>query len=161
MSGGDETIACPACKSRNRRKAFRCRECGETLPAGKIDHEQIRLRQFSNHPSHIEPDESFAPENSLTTVFLLFVMALAEWGIFRMFPGVGIFLAILTSPMVIRLARNIARGPPSEASLLNGICETIGSLFMGLSGAVMVFILVVITFFVICVSSLQLNTAHW
>lgn len=101
MSDDDKMIACPVCGTKNRAKAFRCRDCCEILPAGKIDHEQIRLRQFADHPAKIEPDESFASEIGMANALARVALVAVCVGFFLVYPGVGILIGILCLPFFL------------------------------------------------------------
>ena len=102
MTPSDDMIACPVCGVKSGAKAFRCRECGELLPAGKIDHDKVRRRVWRDPPPPIEPEPSQSAQFSLATLMLLITLASICMALSREYRGLGIFVAVASVPPFLR-----------------------------------------------------------
>ena len=123
----------------NRRAAIRCRDCGDELPAGKLDHDRIRLRRYADDPAYIEPDESLAAELRLGARLGWIVLGLVGVGMCLAYPGIGILLAILCLPVLLLRFQSTVGG--------DGILTWLASSFL-LGGVVL--LAIGVAFFATC-----------
>lgn len=142
----------------------------------EIEHEQIRIRTYENHPWHVTPDESYNEEHRWAKVLLAVVAAIVWLAILLILPGLAILLAIIAMPFIFvytvashrskgtKRATNAGRDQMAatrpgnrESASADGVGGFLGSLAAGIGVVMLVGLCAVIAFFVVCLATFRIR----